>query len=361
MGELTNALQGKLNSRKGQVKDSGGGQLDLFSSLSDREAAAPKIIMSAKPDAAPAAGRPEPELVLPPAGPPPDVAADVRAVLSESGPARAVEAPHAADEARAPLRTGIYQRPRRVAAPPPPPPPAKRPPAGPRPAPLRKIRAWFAGVELDRRLVALVVVLAVLVGAVAYWTARPGDEPAPGTRLDLAEVQPVAASPAPAKAPDAPAAAPAPAAPTPAPAAAVPAAGWTIAGAETVLNGGAVLVRFSQPVFVSSDRISVEGMAALKAVAAKLVTLNAGTRVVVTGYTDNEPLTKPTPQFTSNADIAAARAKAAVEHLAQFARAGKGLAFEAQTGDPAQAPYPNDSPQNRRLNRTVTVQVIPAP
>jgi len=83
--------------------------------------------------------------------------------------------------------------------------------------------------------------------------------------------------------------------------------------------------------------------------------------VVVTGYTDDVPLSKPTEQFKDNADIAAARAKTAVAHLAQFARANPSLAFEERTGEPAQAPFPNDSPQNRRLNRTVTVQVVPAP
>ena len=45
MGELTNALQGKLNSRKGQVKDPAEKQLDLFSSLADRERSAAKMVM----------------------------------------------------------------------------------------------------------------------------------------------------------------------------------------------------------------------------------------------------------------------------------------------------------------------------
>ena len=48
-------------------------------------------------------------------------------------------------------------------------------------------------------------------------------------------------------------------------------------------------------------------------------------------------------------------------HLEQFARATKVWVFEARTGEPPQAPFPNDSPQNRRLNRTATVQVFPAP
>ena len=53
--------------------------------------------------------------------------------------------------------------------------------------------------------------------------------------------------------------------------------------------------------------------------------------------------------------------RVAVEHLSAYARANKRLLFEAATGESARAPYPNDTPANRRLNRTVTVQVHPAP
>jgi flagellar motor protein MotB len=357
MSELSNALQGRLNSnRKSHLKDVSSRQLDLFSSLTDRSATSPKIILP-KPESV----QPEREMVMPPPGNPPDVSADVRAVLSESGPVGDVDSPHLVGESHAPLRTGVYQRPRRAAAPPPP--AASRPSSGPRPKSFQRIRAWFAGVEMDRRMIALIVVLTILVAAVSYWTARPHDEESSETPLNLEETRPPPADSTVAVAPASPAPAPAvvSAAPPAAPVAAVPVTGWKISGTEAVMNGGAILVRFNDPVFVSADKISIEGMAALKAVAAKLVAMNTGARVVVTGYTDNEPLTKPTPQFKSNADIAAARAKVAVEHLSQFARAGKGLAFEPQTGESSQAPYPNDTPQNRRLNRTVTVQVTPAP
>ena len=358
MGELTNALQGKLNSRKGHVKEPGRSQLDLFSSLADREVTAPKIVM-AKPE--PSAPMPrETEMVLPPSsGAPPDVSADVRAVLSESGPARPVEA--AADDGseHPPLRTGVYHRPQRPA--PPPRPAAPRSSAGPRLSLAARLRIWSAGVELDRRMVSLVVVLGVLVAAIGFWTASPRGESVPEeTVATPSEVPPEGeaepASPPPAAATaGALAAAPAVATPTPSP------ADWNIPGTETFLSGGAYLVRFNDPVFVSGDKISIEGMRALKAVAAKLVTLKPGTRVVVMGHTDDVPLSKPTPQFKSNADIAAARAKVAAEHLALFARAGKGLAFDSRAADLSQAPFPNDTPQNRRLNRTATVQVIPAP
>lgn len=361
MGELTNALQGKLNSRKSHVKDAPEKQLDLFSSLSDRDAPAPKIVFS-KPDAP--AARPEPEWVLPAGGPPPDVAADVRAVLSESGPARPVEEPGAGGAEKPPLRTGVYHRPQRTTASLAPPPPPRAPTAPGIPLGAR-IRDWFAGVELDRRMVALVLVLCVLVGLIGFWSACPRGEPA--ALADLADAPTEAvAEPA---APPSPAPAPPPVAAKPAPAAAPAAAGpalavsdWKIPGATVLkIDNGGQLVRFDAPVFVSTDRISVEGMRALKAVAAKLAALKSGARVVVTGFTDDVPLSKTTDQFKSNADIAAARAQVAKAHLEQFARANKMLVFEARTGEPAQAPYPNDSPQNRRLNRTATVQVFPAP
>lgn len=350
MGELSNALQGKMNSRKGHVKDPSERQLDLFSSLSERLPPAPKIIPS-KPGP-----RPELDMVLPPSPPPSDVSADVRAALSDSGPARPVD-PSTVGGTGNPLPpTGIYHRPRRAPAPPPPPAPPPRAPSRPRISAMVRIREWFSGVELDRRLVALVAVLVVLVALIAFWTAGPrGGPETPGTTIDLAETSPAAE----AIAPVVPASLPP--VPAPVPSAAVPAVEWKIAGLVATKSGDSVLIRFSDPVFVSADRISVEGWAALKALAAKLAGMKSGARVVVTGYTDDVPLSKPTEQFRNNADLAAARAKTALEHLAQFARANQKLAFEAQTGDPAQAPYPNDSPSNRRLNRTVTVQVVPAP
>ncbi|NCA81810.1 MAG: hypothetical protein EOM72_03580 [Opitutae bacterium] len=357
MSKLSNALQGKLNhSQNRHIKDPSERQLDLFSSLSDRSLSLPKFVRST-PGSEP---QDEPEMILPRPGHPPDVSADVRAVLSESGQVRHVDAAPPSGEAPVPLRTGVYHRVRRPAAPPvfPPSKPAA-PSSGARTSLFRRIGDWLAGVEMDRRMISLVGVLTVLVALIAFWTARPGqDGEVPGADASLDEIPP-ATEAAPAAPPpgSAATASAAPAAPSVAPAG----PGWETPGAVAVQNGGVVLIRFTAPVFVSADKISIEGMDALKAVAAKLVAMNAGARAIVTGYTDNEPLTKPTPQFKSNADIAAARAKVAMAHLAQFARANKGLAFEAQTGESSRAPYPNDTPQNRRLNRTVTVQVIPAP
>ena len=362
MGELTNALQGKLNIRKSHVKDPAEKQLDLFSSLADREAKAPKIVFS-KPDA-PAEPRPEPEWVLPAAGSSPDVMADVRAVLSDSGPARPVDALSGEGADKPPLRTGVYHRPQRPVAPPPPPPssPSPRASAAPRIPLAVRVRDWFAGVELDRRMVALVAVLCALVGLIGFWTACPRGAPAPAEPVAEEAPPPAAESAAEPGAGVAPASVATTPAPVPAPAPALPTSDWKIPGTTVLkIENGGQLVRFNDPVFVSADKISIEGMRALKAVGAKLVAQKSGARVVVTGFTDDIPLTKTTDQFKSNADIAAARAKVAGAHLEQFARANKVLVFETRTGEPNQAPFPNDSPQNRRLNRTATVQVFPAP
>lgn len=372
MGKLTNALQGKLNAGKPPLKGRSERQLDLFMSLSDRGESGSRIPSPStrEPKKEPPAPepKPEPEMVLPPPSDPPDVSADVRALFSDSDPDRSPSPIDTDEQGKPALRTGIYRRPQRRRLP---------PPDVPSPAPrtsrmmplLNGIRDWFEGVELDRRMVSLVVFLILLVAIVAFWSACPRTPKAePGTTVDLREIQrmqetePEIPSPAPAAASVAAAssAAALPASVAP-PADARPvAADWNITGAETTMAGGTYRVKFTDPVFVSANYLSPKGVKALKSLAAKLVTMKDGARVVVTGHTDDIPLSKPTPQFRNNADLAEARAKAAMEHLSHYARANKALIFEMRAGTLADAPYPNDSDRNRRLNRTATVQVTPA-
>ena len=219
-------------------------------------------------------------------------------------------------------------------------------------------------------MIALVVVLLTLAALIGFWSGCPGRAPEQAATTEPAAEKPVppetaaTAQPAasPAATPSEPASA-APAAAAPAPVAALtPAdAAWAIAGAEAFAKDGGILIRYAAPIFVSADNISVEGMRALKATAAKLLRLENGARVRVTGYTDDVPLSAPTAKFRSNEDIAAARTKTAMEHLVAMTRANKKLSFEPVTGAPQDAPFPNDTPANRRLNRTVTVHVFSAP
>ena len=114
---------------------------------------------------------------------------------------------------------------------------------------------------------------------------------------------------------------------------------------------------FEVPLFESGAYISKAGMPVLKALGAKLKGLEGGT-VLVTGYTDNVPLSRPTKEFNSNADVAAARAEVAADHLRAFAKNSK-LSFQVAAGAESEAPWPNDTPEHRRLNRTAVVKVVP--
>jgi len=358
MSKLSNALQGKLNSRKNSLKDSVKGlperQLDLFSSLSDSSATRRT---KTKPPAIPESkleSVPEVEMILPPPGEPPDVAAEVRAVLSESGAAHPVKPVQSSPDGRPPLRTGIYRRPQRPVASPPPstPPQAPRSPSGPRRSPVRWMADFFSGLELNRRVLSLVIVLIVLVALIAFWTAPRGSSDGKlGTLLDLSAME-IAETEA--------ISVPEPAAVVEEEPTAVLVTAWKVKGAVATQVGKMTRVRFTVPVFHSSDYISKEGMNALKAVAKKLRSMKGTVRVVVIGHSDNVPLSKPTARFKSNKELAGLRAKVAVDHLVPFTRANKGLEFEAKTGAPSEAPYPNDTSKNRRLNRTVTLEITPA-
>lgn len=359
MSDISKALQGKLVRRKGRVNHADAQQLDLFASLSERAEKSPEIVIPPREEHQ----HPEAEWVLPSSpSPPPDVTAEVRAALSESEPApRPAEVAAESQPKRPPLRTGIYRRPERL------PLARQEPPKAPanerRRTPWAWLRDWFDGVELDRRLVSLVVVLVMMVSSITYWAFSPRKEkPAPPPAVDLREIYRPQSAQEPA--PPAVVAEPQPPAVAASPAAAAPtltAADWKIAGTTATLSGNSVQLRFEDPVFVSLANISVEGMRALKAVAARLKKLENGAQIVVTGYTDNVPLSAPTAKFKSNADIAAARARNAREHLEVFVRPARGLIFSESAGNPEQAPFPNDTPQNRRLNRTITLHITPNP
>ncbi len=163
----------------------------------------------------------------------------------------------------------------------------------------------------------------------------------------------------------------APSAPTPPPTATAtataptpgtPAKGLRIPGATVTLTGdGAWRVQYTDAVFVSSDKISIEGMKALKATAAALLKLPGDVTITIHGHTDDIP---PPPDATgpyrTNADLATARATVAQEHLTVFCKRQSRFTFQVAPPSSAPAPYPNDTPAHRRLNRTITLRILPS-
>ncbi len=121
---------------------------------------------------------------------------------------------------------------------------------------------------------------------------------------------------------------------------------WKIPGAKVTTADGGWTVTFEVPIFDPPAYISKQGMLMIKELVKKLKNLDGGT-VLVTGYADN-----------LNADVAMKRAEVAADHLKAFAKNGT-LTFRTAVGAEADAPWPNDTPEHRRLNQTVVVKVTP--
>ncbi|MBR6021809.1 MAG: hypothetical protein IK066_05255, partial [Kiritimatiellae bacterium] len=271
--------------------------------------------------------------------------------------------------------TGIYRPPVRE-TPPPPPDPDEPLDADALPWGMR-LRAWLAGIEWNGRVAAGVGAALVVAMLLGVWSARgcggektaekieniePIDNIAPSESsetIDLSAGGPAAAEEADDAAWEEPLPPPpATVEPPPAAVAELPASlkGWTLSGAKIAEESGGLTITFEVPIFESGAYLSKEGAPVLKALAAKLKGVPDGTRVRVTGFTDNVPLSKPTKDFASNADIAAARAAAAVEHLSAGAH-NSGIVWDSAAGAEADAPWPNDTKEHRRLNRTAVVRV----
>ena len=182
------------------------------------------------------------------------------------------------------------------------------------------------------------------------------EAPAPAGNGDLADAAPAA--------PEAPAAEPAAPPAEPSAETIALAQKYQFKNARATANAdGSVSVVFDLPVFVSSAYISPDGMKLLKTAAANLKTVfPGGARVSVMGHTDDTPPSGNTPGQKSNADIALARAQAAAEQLVYMTGHASRYSISAvPPATPPLYPFPNDSPSNRRLNRTVTLRISPPP
>lgn len=310
-----------------------------------------------------------------------DAAGAVREVFAENGASGRVRVE--LGRAGTPLAgrplppTGVYRPPVREA--PPPPDAGPDEPLDPNALPWGlRARAWLAGIEWNGRVAAGVGAALVVAMLLGVWSARGcGGNPPPGNVENVEQIEPAAppetidlsgmsAGPMPAseEADDSPWDEPPPAQPVPsdpppaAPGLPAPFAGWTLSNAKISEDASGLTVTFGVPLFESGAYLSKEGAPVLKALAAKLKGVPDGTRVRVTGFTDNVPLSKPTREFSSNADIAAARADAAVEYLRIWSRHA-GIAWDSAAGAEADAPNPNDTKEHRRLNRTVLIRIEP--
>jgi len=123
-----------------------------------------------------------------------------------------------------------------------------------------------------------------------------------------------------------------------------------IDGLSTEAKRDHLVIRFNEGAFSSLTNISTAAAAQIKTLAGQLRPDLANYRFVVEGHTDNIPM-RPTGTFANNAALAAARAETAVDLLKSE---GASAIAAASPGPP---PYPNDTPDNRRRNRTLVIRL----
>lgn len=116
---------------------------------------------------------------------------------------------------------------------------------------------------------------------------------------------------------------------------------------------GSLTIIFSESIFSSLDSLSGSGKERLDDIARQLPDKLEGWRMIIQGHTDDTPM-RNTTRFANNKALALARAQAAAKHFMQ--RAGfPANAISPQAG--TEAPYPNDTNENRVRNRTVTIHL----
>jgi len=127
-------------------------------------------------------------------------------------------------------------------------------------------------------------------------------------------------------------------------------------GARVEVRRDSVLVRLEEAITFDQGRAELKpAMRGPLHRLAGLLSNRAGTRVVVTGHTDNLPIS--TPEFPSNWELSAARAATVARALmAQGAEAGRftirGLADQRPLA-------PNTTPLGRQENRRVEIELWP--
>jgi chemotaxis protein MotB len=119
---------------------------------------------------------------------------------------------------------------------------------------------------------------------------------------------------------------------------------------------GAVTLRFPETSTFSSGRADLQKtiQPTLDRIAHIIAETSVKDKVVVTGYTDNVPIS--TPRFRSNWDLSAARAVSVVHHLLKSGKIDKNRVEAVGSAD-SRPVAKNDTPKNRALNRRVEIRI----
>ena len=128
-----------------------------------------------------------------------------------------------------------------------------------------------------------------------------------------------------------------------------------VSGAQVEERNGTLVVTFDEGIFTKVDQLRPDASDALQDLARQLAPYGDRVSVLVTGYTDNEPVPKNRP-YKTNYDLGMLRALAVANHLIGDAGMLRSVVSTRSLGEKG-APYPNDTAENRARNRTVVITV----
>lgn len=126
-----------------------------------------------------------------------------------------------------------------------------------------------------------------------------------------------------------------------------------VGGLEVSRVADRLLVRFAQPVFTEGVVLSPMGETSLRELATAIEGDGPRLFAVVTGHTDGTRL-PGIPGLTDNTGLGLARGRAGAERLRSYGFPADSLALGVSTGPP----FPDNDPETRRRNRTLTLELL---
>ncbi|MEI6147754.1 MAG: OmpA family protein [bacterium] len=129
------------------------------------------------------------------------------------------------------------------------------------------------------------------------------------------------------------------------------------AGFKATRDGDALLVRFNYGVFARGTEMTGAACQDLRRIANTLTSSSAPYNIEVEGHTDAAPVSSGRP-YSGNHELGLARAKVAAEYLSKQCGLPADRLTVTSAGE-ANPPYPNTTPESRRLNRTVVLKLTP--
>jgi flagellar motor protein MotB len=132
-----------------------------------------------------------------------------------------------------------------------------------------------------------------------------------------------------------------------------------VPGTSVSARGGTITVRFDSGLFSRDTALTQDAKAALTTLGRQLEPHACCIAVTVVGHGDNTPMSSR-ERYRDVAALSMARAVIAVDHLRETTGL-PGQIFSAVGLGESDAPYPNDSEENARRNRTVVLRIERSP